>query len=53
METRLPELWPGFVAVAKWPEVAVAVCGAAAESSWSGPVHAAGGGPPPRSSFLP
>ena len=37
METRLPELGPGFVAVAKWSEVAAAVCGAAAESSWSGP----------------
>lgn len=36
METQLPDLLPGFVAVAKWPDVAAAVCGAAAESSWSG-----------------
>lgn len=41
METRLPELLSGFVAVAKWPEVAAAVCGAAAESSWSGPAPVA------------
>lgn len=37
METRRPELVPSFVAVARWPEVAAAVCGAAAASSWSGP----------------
>ncbi len=37
MVPRPPELVPGFVAVAKWPEVAAAVCGAAAENSWSGP----------------
>lgn len=41
METGLPELVPGFVAVAKWPEVAAAVCGAAAESSWAGPAPVA------------
>lgn len=37
MEARLPKLLPGFMAVAKWPEVAAAVCGAAAESRWSSP----------------
>lgn len=41
MESRLPELARGFVAIAKWPEVAAAVCAAAAESNWSGPAPVA------------
>lgn len=41
METQLPDLLPGFIAIANWPAVGAAVCSVAADGSWSGPTSVA------------
>lgn len=41
METAPPDLLPQFLALAKRPDVAAAICGAAVEGRWSGPASVA------------